>query len=124
MKRGLNQKKETNMKTTKVLLFGAVVTAFAFTTFGGDVQLSPRAKDSQIKVAPGITAAQPAQAGAVALAPRAQVNQIKTVSGVVTERNPYLECRNSMTGSPKAVQACADNPNMPACKPVTVAPLK
>jgi hypothetical protein len=38
--------------------------------------------------------------------------------------NPALACRKMMTGSPKAVAACADNPNMPACNPVTVAPLK
>ena len=112
------------MKTSKVLLLGAVVTAFAFTAFAGDVQLSPRAKDNQIKVAPGITAAQPAQAGTVAISPRAQASQIKTVSGTNSEVNPSLACQKMMTGSPKAVQACADNPNMPACKPVTVAPLK
>ena len=88
-----NQKEKKNMKT-KVLLLGAVVTAFTFTSFAADALLSPRA----------------------------QANQITIVKGVVNERNPYLECRNTMTGSPKAAGACSEHPAMPGC--VTVAPLK
>jgi hypothetical protein len=130
MKRCQNQKKETTMKTTKILLLGAIATAFTYTSFAGDVFLSPRAKDNQIKV---VTSSISTQGGTVTyitpaapalLSPRAKDNQIKVVKGVDNDFNPYLACQKMMTGSPKAVQACADNPAMPACKPATVAPLK
>ena len=35
---------------TKVLVLGAVITAFAFTSFAAEPLLSPRAKDNQIKI--------------------------------------------------------------------------
>jgi hypothetical protein len=113
---------------TKVLLLGAVVTAFTFTTFAADALLSPRAKENQIKVVssstetPVTTIAYVDSASPALLSPRAQANQIKVVKGVFNDRNPYLECRNTMTGSPKAVQACSENLAMRGC--VTVAPLK
>jgi hypothetical protein len=85
MKRCLDQK--INMKT-KVLLLGAVVTAFTLTSFAADALLSPRAQASQIKV----------------------------VKGVVSERNPYVECRNEMTGSsPKAITTCIQTMNLSGC---------
>lgn len=106
---------------TKVLLLGAVCAAFTFSSLAGEVFLSPRAQDNQIKIVRNPTVT-PAPAGAVIivtapglLSPRAVDNQLKTVSGTANEKNPYLECRKSMIGSPKAVQACADNPAMPAC---------
>ena len=116
---------------TKILFLGAMVTAFTYTSFAGDVFLSPRAKDNQIKV---VTSSISTQGGAVTyitpaspavLSPRAKDNQFKVVKGVDNDFNPYLACQKMMTGSPKAVQACANNPAMPICtgKPVTVAPL-
>jgi hypothetical protein len=120
------QRKKLNMKT-KVLLLGAVVTAFAFTSFAAEPLLSPRAKDNQIKIVkssvetPTITIAYVDSTPAL-LSPRAQANQIKVVKGLDNDFNPYLACRNTMTGSPKAVAACSENPAMPGC--VTVAPLK
>jgi hypothetical protein len=129
MKRCRNQKKETNMKT-KVLLLGAIVTAFTYSTFAGDLFLSPRAKDNQIKPVDSSTAAPTIAANYVTpqstglLSPRATGNQIQVVKGTNNDFNPALACRRMMSGSPKDVAACADNPNMPGCKTVTVAPLK
>jgi hypothetical protein len=122
-----NQKEKKSMKT-KVLLLGAIVTAFTFTSFATDALLSPRAAGNQIKVVnssvetPSVTVTYVTPASPALLSPRAQASQITIVKGVVNERNPYLECRNTMTGSPKAVGACSEHPAMPGC--VTVAPLK
>jgi hypothetical protein len=117
MKRCLTNKK---MKT-KVLFLGAVCAGFTFSSFAGDVFLSPRAQDNQIKIvryqtgtpAPAVAAIVVTAPGL--LSPRAADNQLKTVSGTANETNPYLQCQKMMTGSPKAVQACADNPAMPVC---------
>jgi hypothetical protein len=127
MKRCLNKK--INMKT-KILLLGAVVAAFSFSTFAADALLSPRAKENQIKVVsssteiPATTIAYVDSTSPALLSPRAQGNQIKVVKGVFNDRNPYLECRNTMTGSPKAVTECSSHTTMPGCQTVTVAPLK
>lgn len=109
---------------TKVLLLGAVVTAFAYSSFASDAFLSPRAKDSQIKV---VTSSANTQGGTITyvtsttqLSPRAADNQIKRVNGTNNDVNPYLACQKMMTGSPKAVQVCADNPAMPLCKPTAM----
>ena len=107
---------------TKVLLLGAVCAAFTFSSLAGEVFLSPRAQDNQTKIVRNQTGTPATAGGAVTvvtapglLSPRAADNQLKTVSGTANEKNPYLECRKTMTGSPKAVQACADNPAMTAC---------
>ncbi len=115
------------MKTRNILLTIGVATLTAITINAGayDIALSPRAAANQIKTVPGTTVAQAAPATGIALSPRAAANQSTTVTGVASDRNPALDCRNTMTGSPKAVQACSDNPAMPGCKPtVAVAPLK
>jgi hypothetical protein len=112
---------------TKVLLLGAVVTAFAFTSFAAEPLLSPRAKDNQIKIvkssaeAPTTTIAY-VDSGSALLSPRAQANQIRLVKGTNTDINPALICQKTMTGSPKAVAECSSHTTMPGC--VTVAPLK
>ena len=82
------------MKTTKVLLLGAVVAAFSFTSFAAEPLLSPRAKD----------------------------NQSKVVAGIVNNSNRALACRNNMNGTPKAVSECVSHTTMPGC--LTVAELK
>jgi hypothetical protein len=115
------------MKTRNILLSIGVATLTAITinASAGDMALSPRAAANQITTVSGITVAQAAPASAIALSPRASANQSTTVTGVANDRNPALECRNTMTGSPKAVEACASNPAMPGCKTtVAVAPLK
>lgn len=113
------------MKTK--LLLSAMVAAFAVSTFAGDVNLSPRAKDNQVKVVKNAnekaatTVASTATASPKLLSPRAAGNQIAKASGVANERNPYLECQKTMVGSPKAVQSCIEGGAMPC---MTVAPLK
>ncbi|HEY5043245.1 MAG TPA: hypothetical protein VIK53_14730 [Verrucomicrobiae bacterium] len=72
---------------TQVLLLGAVVAAFAVTSFAAEPLLSPRA----------------------------QASQIKTVKGVNNDVNPALVCQKTMTGSPKAVAECSSHTTMPGC---------
>ena len=114
---------------TKILVFGAVVTAFAFTSFAAEPLLSPRAKDNQIKV---VTSSIDTQGGTVTfvtstapstspvlLSPRAKENQIKFVSSSINTQGgtvTYLTPASSALLSPRA----KDNQT----KPVTVAPLK
>jgi hypothetical protein len=113
---------------TKVLLLGAVVTAFAFTSFAAEPLLSPRAKDNQIKV---VTSSINTQGGTITyvtsvspalLSPRANDNQIKVAKGMNNGSNPALACEKNMIGSPKAVAECSSHTTMPGC--VTIAPLK
>ena len=112
---------------TKILVLGAVVTAFAFTSFAAEPLLSPRAKDNQIKIVksstetPTITVAN-VDSGSALLSPRAKDNQIRVVKGMNNDVNPALVCQKTMTGSPKAVAECTSHTTMPGC--VTVAPLK
>ena len=121
------------MKTIKVLLLGAVVTAFSFSAFAGSGAaaqlLSPRAQDNQIKQvsssvdAPTITIAY-VDSGSALLTPRAQGNQIRVVKGTNTDVNTALVCQKNMSGSPKQVAECASHTTMPGCQTMTVAPLK
>src|SRR6266700_3229776 len=111
---------------TKILILGAVVTAFAFTSFAADALLTPRQMDSQPKVfisstaAPTTTIAYVAPSTAL-LTPRATDNQSKIVQGMVNDSNPALACAKMMNGTPKTVAECASHTTMPGC--VTVAPL-
>jgi hypothetical protein len=117
--------KEKNMKT-KIVLLGTVVTALVFTSIGAPPLLSPRVSGNQIKTvrnsdkAPAAAVAYVAP-GAALLSPRAQGNQIKVAKGVGAEVNPATLCSRYMTGSPKAIQACAANPSapMPCCAVAT-----
>jgi hypothetical protein len=105
---------------TKVLLLGAVVTAFSFTTFATDALLSPQAQGNQTTVAasaapaPAITVAYVTPSSAQ-FSPRAQANQIKIVQGVASQPDSTLECRKNMVTSPKAVTECASHATMPGC---------
>jgi hypothetical protein len=122
----LPKKKEIKMNT-KVLLLGAVVTAFTFTSFAASLALSPHAQANQIKVVssvettPTVTIAYVTPATPALLSPHAQANQVRVVKGVVAERNPYLDCRNAMTGSsPKAIAACSETTAMSGCATVAM----
>ena len=123
------KRKNNKMKTTKVLLLGAVVTAFAFTSFAAEPLLSPRAAGNQIKHvsssvdAPTVTIAY-VDSGSALLSPRAAGNQTKVLKGTNTDVNPALICQKNMIGSPKAVAECASHSTMPGCQTMTVAPLK
>jgi hypothetical protein len=96
---------------TRILLTtigAAALAAITLNVNAGTTLLSPRAQGNQIKVAPGITAAQPAPA-AQSVSPRALGNQTATVASVANDVNPVMEC-HKMIASPKAIQACAANP--------------
>jgi len=96
---------------TRILLTtigAAALAAITLNVNAGTTLLSPRATGNQIKVVPGITAAQPAFT-AQAVSPRASGNQITTVASVANDVNPVMEC-HKMIASPKAIQACAEHP--------------
>lgn len=121
MKRHLNKKK-INMKT-QILLVTIAAATLAMITLNvnaGTALLSPRATGSQIKIVPGITAAQPASAAQSTL-PRALGNQITTVTGGTSEVTPAMACVSNMSVNPKSIQACAEHPGtMPGCNPVAM----
>jgi hypothetical protein len=111
------------IRTLLTTISAAALTAITINVSAGEALLTPREAGNQIKVIPGVTAAQPAFT-TQAVSPRALGNQTITVASVANDVNPAIACRN-MTGSPKAIQACAEHPaTMPGCNPVTVAPLK
>ena len=112
------------MKTTKLLVLGAVVAAFSFTSFAAESLRSPRAQDNQIKTvrtsgATQTTTVAYASPASALLSPRAQANQTKIVAGVVSDRNPGQDCRSTMVGSPKAVAECGSHTTMPGCAKLT-----
>ncbi len=114
---------------TRILLTTLGVAALAAITFNvnaGDALLSPRAASNQIK---HVTSnANDTDLVAVdqglALPPRAAGNQIATTAGTNGNVNPALACAKTMNGTPKMVQACVQQANMPGCNTVAVAPLK
>lgn len=113
------------MNTPKVLLLGAVVAAFTFSSFAAEPLLSPRAKGNQIKhvsynaETPGTTIAYVETTPAL-LSPRAAGNQLKVVKGTTDETSMALICLQTMDGSPKAVAECSQHANMPGCATVAV----
>jgi hypothetical protein len=115
---------------TKFFLLGAVTLAgFAFSAAASDALLSPRALENQITKSPAanVTVAAPATAPAVrvVMSPRAADNQIVKVSGNSNEVNPATVCTKKMTGSPKAIAACLENPKaMAACQHTNVSARK
>jgi hypothetical protein len=116
------QKKNKHMNT-KVLLLGAVVAAFAITSFAAEPLLSPRAAGNQIKHAANATDTTTASAAATAtlLSPRAAGNQITVAKVVSNDVNPALLCQKTMIGSPKAVTECSSHTTMPGCMAIASA---
>jgi hypothetical protein len=112
------------MKTTKVLLLGAMVAAFSFSAFAGTgaalLKASASSNINSPAETPAITVAY--VNSATPISPRAQANQIKVVQGADNDQTSARGCRNNMVASPKAVAECASHATMPGC--VTVAPLK
>ncbi len=98
------------MKTRILLttISAAALAAITFNVNAGTILFSPRDAGNQIKVAPGVTAAQPAPV-AQSVSPRALGNQTLTVASMVNNVNPVVECQKMIAG-PKAIQACAANP--------------
>ena len=107
------------IRTLLTTISAAALAAITLNVNAGTTLLSPRAAGNQIKIAPGVTATQPAFT-TQAVSPRALGNQTKTVAGVANDVNPVMEC-HKMTASPKAIQACAANPAgmSGCCKPAT-----
>jgi hypothetical protein len=111
---------------SKILLLGAVVTAFTYTSFAAEPLLSPRAKDNQIKVVASSintqasTASYVASASPALLSPRATGNQIAKIAGTDSDFNPALACRNGMAGSPKVVAECSIHTTMPGCQTIAL----
>lgn len=115
------------MKTTKVLLLGAVVTAFTFSSFAVEPLLSPRAAGNQIKHvtsavdAPTVTITY-VNTTSTLLSPRAQGNQIRHVAGTNNDVNLVTAWRPTMSprspGYEAAVREHAIN------QQIQVAPLK
>jgi hypothetical protein len=103
---------------TKMIILGAVITAFSLASFAADPVLSPRAKGSLVtrasEVAP-TTSITYVDASSALLTPRARGNEIKVVTGASVDANPALACRSSMIGSPKAVAECSAHTTMPGC---------
>jgi hypothetical protein len=126
IKRCQNQMKILPMKINLLLLGAVALTAVSLNAADYNVTRSPRAVENQIHHDSGTaTDAVPEKNdNAVLQSPRAADNQIKVASGAANDFNRALACRKNMTGSPKAVGACADNPAMPVCGPVTVAQLQ
>jgi len=112
---------------TKLLVLGAVVTAFTFTSFAAEPLLSPRAAGNQIRVVSSqtpvtvITNTYVDKAPALT-SPRAAGNEIKVIKGTVNETSSAQLCIRNMNGTPRAVAECASHATMPGC--VSVAPLK
>ncbi len=117
------------MKTTKILVLSAIVTAFTYSSFAAEPLLSPRAAGNQIKTATSSVATATVTTAYVGsssaqLSPRAAANQVKGVKGTTTDVNPAVACQKTMNGTPKAVAECTSHTTMPACQPVTVAMVK
>jgi hypothetical protein len=120
------QRKNKNMNT-KFLLLGAVVTAFAFTSFATEPLLSPRAAGNQITRSANYVETQDltsirVAAGSPLLSPRAAGNQIKVAKGAYNDPNPVLLCQKTMIASPRTVAECSSHTTMPGC--MALAPLK
>ena len=99
---------------TRILLTtigAAALAAITFNVNAGDIALSPRSLDNQIKTVPGVTAAQPVQADQAALSPRAANSQITAVKGTETTT---VKC--SATGSPKHLATVGSAARTTCCK--------
>jgi hypothetical protein len=105
--------KEISMKN-KSLLLGAVLTAFAVSSFATEPLLSPRAKGDQINFvnpAPEATTSVIAREDAttVLLSPRAAGNQIKFAQGADVDTNRETSCQKDATLSPRALAECSSH---------------
>lgn len=113
-----NEIRKLKMNIRNLLLAFGVAALATVNVLAADTYLSPRAKDNQSKVIsgtntdPNLTATAPRT-----VSPRLAENRIKTVAGTETAVSPALLCTRRMSGSPKAIVACAEHPGapMPCC---------
>lgn len=116
------------MKTRNILTtLGAVtVAAMAFNFNASAALLSPRAAGNQIMHTAGTNNDPNLVAAGLSslefLTPRLAGTQVEVVSGSNNVVNPALACAKTMSGTPKAIQACVSQTTMPGC--VKIAPLK
>jgi hypothetical protein len=118
--------KNTAMKT-KVLLLGAAITAFSFSSFaqsGAAALLTAQSASTPVAAVGTAGIVAYVNPAIVSSSPRAMAAQARTVTGTVVDRNPAAECAKTMGGTPKNVAACTEHANMPACRPAALASLK
>ncbi|MEJ0090521.1 MAG: hypothetical protein WDM80_12375 [Limisphaerales bacterium] len=96
----------------KILLLGAVITAFTFTTFAATSLLSPRALGNAPKVAATSDASVVSVNAPVTGSPRVIGNAIKTSAGTNVSGSSAKTC-SKMPGSPKMVAEYASHPGVP-----------
>jgi hypothetical protein len=97
---------------SKILILGAVVAAFTFTSFAADALLSPRAAGNQVKVV-ATTANDITLVAAnrdTALSPRAAGNKTTTAAGVET-----VAVKCPVLGSPRQVTAAGKDARTSCC---------
>lgn len=107
------------MKIQILLALGAITLAVTTVNLtAADALLSPRAAGNVIQHVAGVNNGINGQADAtVALSPRAAASQINNAPIVPNDVNLALMCRQVMTASPRAINACQANPAMPCCTP-------
>lgn len=106
------------MKTRILLTVGAAaLAAIALNVSASNALLSPRAAGNQIKAAPVAVATHKSatESQSAAVSPCARGHQTMTAACAANDMSPATQCVRSMDGSPKAIQACAANANMPDC---------
>jgi hypothetical protein len=101
---------------THNLILTCGVAAFAAITLNAtasDALLSPRAAGNRIQHVSGTASdVNLGTASTATVSPRAAGNKVTTVTGMSNDVNPASICAKNMTGSsPKAIQACAENPS-------------
>ena len=96
----------------KILVLGAVITAFTLTTFATDALLSPRAQDNQPNVVTGVANDPDLLAASrnTLLTPRAFGNRSVTVKGVET-----FAVKCPVMGSPKYVAMAGSSARTSCC---------
>jgi hypothetical protein len=127
MKRCLNYERK-NMNT-KMVLFGAVVTAFTFSSFATEPLLSPRAAGNQINrvaspVDSSATTDTYVDANTPLFSPRAAGNQIRILQDTSTDVNPVQDYERSITASPRAITEYISHPGTSYDQTVMVGALK
>jgi hypothetical protein len=109
----------------KILVLGAVITAFTLSSFAGSgaaTSLRPEWLQPSAQAAAGdstVTTIAYVDSG-TPISPRAKANQIQVIQGTNDDQISSLDCRKNMVASPKAVAECSSHATMPGCKTVAM----
>ncbi|HEX4264793.1 MAG TPA: hypothetical protein VH597_10680 [Verrucomicrobiae bacterium] len=106
------------MKTRNLLITLSVAALATVNVMAADAVLSPRAAENQVKILPSTNTDPNLTASRLAsTSPRALDNQVKIVAGKSDAVSPSLNCARRMSGTPKAISACANHSGvaMPCC---------